>query len=109
MSAFTQKNARTRSLAARSAALLVRLYQLVLSPLKQVFFGTSCGCRFQPSCSHYSREALLQHGFWRGCALSIKRILRCHPWNKGGYDPVPDLKTSQRQGISATFKSFIDG
>ena len=97
------------SMAARIAAFLVRVYQLFLSPLKQVFFGTNCGCRFQPTCSHYARSALLEHGFWRGLVFSVKRILKCHPWHSGGYDPVPSLKSRPRQDIPAPSKSYIDG
>ncbi|MGB0257459.1 MAG: membrane protein insertion efficiency factor YidD [Coraliomargarita sp.] len=89
----------TASIPARLAALLVRGYQLVLSPLKQLLFGTSCGCRFQPTCSCYTRTALLQHGLIRGSWLSLKRILRCHPWHPGGFDPVPDLKSSPQDDM----------
>ena len=46
-------------------------------------------CRFYPSCSDYALEALDDHGALRGAGLAAKRILRCHPWNPGGYDPVP--------------------
>jgi putative membrane protein insertion efficiency factor len=64
---------------------LIRLYQLTLS---RVLPPT---CRFYPSCSQYSREAIARHGAWRGGWLAVKRIARCHPFNPGGYDPVPDL------------------
>ena len=93
----------------RLLVLFIRGYQLFLSPLKQVFFGSSCGCRFQPTCSAYAREALLRHGVWRGLCLAIRRILKCHPWGTEGYDPVPSLKSCRRHGISAPFKSIIDG
>ena len=63
--------------------LLIRGYQLALSPL----FGPRC--RFYPSCSHYALEAIDTHGAWRGTWLTIKRISRCHPFNEGGFDPVP--------------------
>ncbi len=63
--------------------VLVRAYQLVLSPL----MGSQC--RFQPTCSHYAIEALQKHGAWRGSWLALRRIGRCHPWHPGGYDPVP--------------------
>jgi putative membrane protein insertion efficiency factor len=67
----------------RAAAAVIRAYQLVLSPI------LGANCRFQPTCSEYAREALLRHGFRRGAALAAKRIARCHPWDGGGYDPVP--------------------
>jgi putative membrane protein insertion efficiency factor len=97
------------SLLARLAAALVRLYQLTLSPLKQVFFGTSCGCRFQPTCSCYAQAAFLRYGFWRGGRYALLRILRCHPWHPGGYDPLPTLKNEDRQDMPAPLKSFLDG
>jgi len=65
------------------AMLVIRVYQLLISPLLPV--GT---CRFYPSCSEYSIEAFRRYGFWRGLGLSAKRLGRCHPLNPGGYDPV---------------------
>ena len=65
------------------AALLIRLYQLTVSPL----LGPRC--RFYPSVSHYALEALVRFGTLRGGWLTLKRIGRCHPWNPGGLDPVP--------------------
>lgn len=63
--------------------LLIRAYQWLISPLLPP------SCRFTPSCSHYGIEALQKHGLIRGSYLTINRILRCHPWSKGGHDPVP--------------------
>jgi len=63
--------------------LLIRIYQLTLSP----YIGNCC--RFNPSCSRYAAEALRTHGFWRGSYLAVRRILRCNPFCAGGYDPVP--------------------
>ena len=63
--------------------LLVRAYQVVLSPL---FSGC---CRFEPSCSNYAIEALRVHGAVRGTILAMWRVLRCHPFGAHGYDPVP--------------------
>ncbi|MDV6344860.1 MULTISPECIES: membrane protein insertion efficiency factor YidD [unclassified Nitrosomonas] len=62
---------------------LIKLYQYCISP----FFPPSC--RFSPTCSNYASEALTKYGLIKGMILSIGRILRCHPWNRGGYDPVP--------------------
>ena len=63
--------------------LLVRAYQVTLSPL---FSGC---CRFEPSCSNYMIEALQTHGVAKGLYLGVLRLLRCHPFGKSGYDPVP--------------------
>ncbi|MGD2145078.1 MAG: membrane protein insertion efficiency factor YidD [Anaerolineae bacterium] len=72
---------------------LIRLYQLTLS---RVLPPT---CRFYPSCSEYSLEAISLHGAWRGGWLAVKRIARCHPFNPGGYDPVPDLNGLPKASI----------
>lgn len=68
---------------------LVRLYQLSLS------YWLGGRCRFEPSCSHYSIEALRRHGALRGSALTVKRICRCHPWGGSGFDPVPQERSPQ--------------
>lgn len=67
---------------------LIRIYQKTISPL------LPSSCRFYPSCSNYSIEALQKHGFIYGLYLSVYRILRCNPLCKCGYDPVPDSGTS---------------
>ena len=63
--------------------LLIRIYQIALSPV----LGPAC--RFEPTCSEYAYQAIACHGWMRGSLLAIKRILRCHPFNPGGFDPVP--------------------
>lgn len=97
------------SVPARVAVVFVRLYQLLLSPLKQILFGTAVGCRFQPTCSCYTREALLRHGLFYGGWLGLRRVLRCHPWHSGGWDPVPDLKNKTKHDISPPFNTHLDG
>jgi len=66
--------------------LLIKIYQNLISPL------TPATCRFQPTCSQYSIEALKEHGIFNGSKLMIIRIFSCHPWGKSGYDPVPQKK-----------------
>jgi putative membrane protein insertion efficiency factor len=62
---------------------LIKLYQVFISPL----FPSSC--RYTPTCSQYTKEALKKYGVLKGLWLGIKRISRCHPWGGSGYDPVP--------------------
>jgi len=62
---------------------LIRVYQVLLSP----FLGGQC--RYEPSCSRYGIDAIERYGGWRGGWMTVKRIGRCHPFAKGGYDPVP--------------------
>jgi uncharacterized protein len=63
--------------------LLVRVYQIMISPY------TPATCRYSPTCSQYTLEALKKHGLLKGGRLSVKRICSCHPWGGSGYDPVP--------------------
>jgi len=63
--------------------LLIRLYKITISP----FFPNTC--RFHPTCSAYASEAIQKYGALKGGILAIKRIVKCHPFHKGGFDPVP--------------------
>jgi putative membrane protein insertion efficiency factor len=65
------------------AVFAIKAYQKAISP----FLPPSC--RFYPSCSEYAREAVEKHGLLKGCVLAFTRLVRCHPWNAGGIDPVP--------------------
>lgn len=69
--------------------LLIRFYQLGLSPLLHFIGGPGSGCRFSPSCSEYVLQAIRKHGVLRGCWLGTCRIVRCNPWGGYGHDPVP--------------------
>lgn len=71
---------------ARVLALPVRAYRLLFSP----YVGHNC--RYQPTCSAYALEALERHGAIRGGWLALRRIGRCHPWGRSGYDPVPPAR-----------------
>jgi len=63
--------------------VVIKVYQLFISPL------IPPSCRFTPTCSNYSLEALKKYGLFKGGWLSFRRIIRCHPWGSSGYDPVP--------------------
>ena len=69
----------------------IKIYQKTLSfdhgPLARIF--PSWGCRFYPTCSQYTYQAIDKYGVIKGCFLGLKRLVRCHPFAKGGYDPVP--------------------
>ncbi len=69
----------------------IKLYRKFLSPILPQ------SCRFTPSCSEYALEALEKHGAIKGTILSVYRVLRCNPFCRGGYDPVPDRFTFKRQ------------
>jgi uncharacterized protein len=68
---------------ARAAAGLLGLYKRFVSPL------LPRACRFEPTCSVYAREAIEKHGLARGGALAVKRLVKCQPFHRGGFDPVP--------------------
>lgn len=65
-------------------------YRLLISP----WLGPHC--RFQPTCSEYALKAIREHGPFKGTYLSVRRIMKCHPWHPGGHDPVPKKSTSNK-------------
>ena len=71
------------SVAARALLLLIEVYRVTLAPLIGGF------CRYVPSCSVYAQEAIRRHGAGPGSRLAVRRLLRCHPFHRGGIDPVP--------------------
>lgn len=62
---------------------IINFYRRFISPLKPA------SCRFYPTCSQYTLEAIEKFGVIKGCWFGIKRLLKCHPWHSGGYDPLP--------------------
>jgi uncharacterized protein len=75
---------KTYHIPARALTYLIKAYQYLVSPL----LGQCC--RFYPSCSSYTIDAVNQHGFLHGSFIGMKRLLRCNPWARGGFDPVPN-------------------
>jgi len=71
---------------------LLAVYRYAFSPLLGI------NCRFEPTCSEYAREALLQHGLTRGSWLAARRIARCHPWGGSGHDPLPGRQERHNDG-----------
>ena len=80
---------------------LVKGYRLLLSP----WLGSSC--RFEPTCSAYSLQALQQHGAARGSYLTLYRLARCHPWCNGGFDPVPPFAATPASGRFSFFTRLV--
>jgi len=74
-----------KSILVRASVAVVRFYQRHISPV----IGGKNACRFTPSCSEYTIQAIEKYGVWRGCYMGFRRILRCRPGGKCGYDPVP--------------------
>lgn len=96
--ALTERRySRFLSFPARLLSSLIWIYQRTLSPAL-VVLNPTCGCRFAPTCSHYAREALQEHGFFAGVALTVVRLAKCGPWHPGGEDPVPPSPRLRRTG-----------
>lgn len=71
----------------RFASALLSFYKRALSPLLHIFITTQC--KYLPTCSEYAYVAVVRHGWLRGTGLAMRRLTRCHPFAKGGHDPVP--------------------
>jgi uncharacterized protein len=81
-------------LIARTVLMLIRTYQVFFSPLN------ISSCRYQPTCSHYTYEAVERYGARHGAWLGVRRVLRCHPFSASGFDPVPDLDSASHEAHS---------
>lgn len=82
---------------------LIKIYKTAISP----FLPNSC--RFYPTCSEYSSQALMKHGAVKGLILSVWRVLRCNPYNKGGFDPVPDTFSFTKRNSESVEVDKTDG
>ena len=85
----------------RTLIFLVKAYRLLISP------SLGSNCRFEPSCSAYSLQALDQHGAVTGSYLTLRRLARCHPWCDGGHDPVPPPQSASFFSRLRTPAAFI--
>jgi uncharacterized protein len=77
------------SLRDRTISAVLGIYKFAISPLLHAVSGTAGACRFQPTCSEYAAIALSEHGIVRGGWMALRRLSRCHPFHRGGFDPVP--------------------
>ncbi len=87
----TQTNEKTLNFAQRAMIFCIKVYRFLLSP----WLGQQC--RFYPSCSYYTQQAVQQHGAIKGFFLGSWRLLKCHPFHRGGYDPVPSNNSKGKQ------------
>ena len=83
-------------LPARALLALIGAYQRTLSPALPALLGPTCGCRFSPTCSHYAAEAIQAHGALVGAWLAARRLVKCTPLHRGGFDPVPPSPERRR-------------
>ncbi|MGV0837093.1 membrane protein insertion efficiency factor YidD [Mycolicibacterium thermoresistibile] len=81
---------RAGAAAARAVIFVIRLYQHTISPLRLP------SCRFTPTCSQYAVDALTEYGLVRGSGLAVVRLLKCGPWHRGGWDPIPERREVRR-------------
>ena len=97
---MTSSRPSLRTLVRRPVIWLLRAYQLVLSPM------TPQSCRFYPSCSAYAITAIERFGVLKGSWLAARRLLRCHPWNPGGVDHVPQAEPLRHPGPGTPHAPF---
>src|ERR1019366_315955 len=88
------------SLVIRVLTLVIRAYQIAISPAQTFFFGPAAGCRFTPTCSQFAADAIRSRGAFAGSWLAAKRICRCHPFGGCGHDPVAKMENKSSPGDS---------
>lgn len=93
---------RIRSWPMRAAIFFIELYRMYISPMRPPT------CRFIPTCSEYTVEALREWGLLRGLDLGIWRLLKCGPWHRGGWDPVPERRRGRRQTSEDSDKESLE-
>jgi uncharacterized protein len=98
--------AESMSLRERALDAALALHKHIFSPALHAIAGAQGACRFQPTCSEYAAIALREHGILRGSLMATGRLLRCHPFHKGGFDPVPPHQTTftQHSGPAITIE-----
>ena len=84
----------------KNKALVLDCQRMLIAAIKiyRIFISCVLGhcCRFEPTCSNYAMDAIKQHGSIKGCFLSLRRVLSCHPWHQGGFDPVPEARVKKK-------------
>jgi putative membrane protein insertion efficiency factor len=85
-----------RAAAGGTVIVLLRAVRVLLLPFQGMVSLTPRVCKFEPSCSCYAEQAIRRHGVVRGLGLAGWRLMRCNPWSKGGYDPVPEAHEHER-------------
>ena len=105
MAAGSRTAGRSGSAVVRGAVFLIELYRHTISPMRLPT------CRFSPTCSQYAVDALTEYGLVRGGWLAIMRLLKCGPWHRGGWDPIPEHRNASRDasahGAAAEVESEI--
>jgi len=94
---------------ARISRALLFVYKRAISPLLHAAAGMNSACGYQPTCSEYAAIAIAEHGMLRGGVMAVGRLLRCHPFHRGGYDPVPPRAQRGRASLGTEASGMRGG